>query len=155
MAYPIYALALAGVTLYFIVSGSASYLAAYRFKKEHGCKPEHKLPQFDRFIGIGLYRIQRRAFLDHRTLATIRQRYAANGLTFSSVTLGVKFFHTIDPENIKAVLATNFSDFGLGKRLESFGPLLGKGIFTSDGAAWEHSRVKHTYSSLLWIVSKR
>lgn len=55
--------------------------------------------------------------------------------------MGQTFYSTTDPENIKAILATNFKDFGLGKRLETFGPLLGKGIFTSDGPAWEHSRV--------------
>ena len=70
-----------------------------------------------------------------------KERFLANGPTYSSITLGLKFFHTIDPENVKAILATNFSDFGLGVRYKTFGPLLGRGIFTSDGAAWEHSRV--------------
>jgi cytochrome P450 len=54
--------------------------------------------------------------------------------------MGQVFVNTIDPEIIKSVLATNFKDFGLGKRIESFGPLLGNGIFTSDGVQWEHSR---------------
>jgi cytochrome P450 len=31
-------------------------------------------------------------------------------------------------------------DFGLGLRPLHFGPLLGSGIFTQDGAAWKHSR---------------
>jgi cytochrome P450 len=48
---------------------------------------------------------------------------------------------TIEPENIKTVLATNFKDFSLGKRRhDNFFPLLGDGIFTLDGAGWEHSR---------------
>lgn len=62
-------------------------------------------------------------------------------MTWSSTAMGRVFVNTIDPENIKAVLATNFNDFGLGHRLHTFGPLLGKGIFTTDGAHWEHSRV--------------
>lgn len=41
------------------------------------------------------------------------------------------FVNTIDPENVKALLATNFKDFGLGIRLDAFGPLLGQGIFTT------------------------
>lgn len=41
------------------------------------------------------------------------------------------YFNTIDPENVKAVLATNFKDFGLGQRQRAFGPLLGQGIFTT------------------------
>ncbi|EMG50086.1 Cytochrome P450 52A9 [Candida maltosa Xu316] len=47
---------------------------------------------------------------------------------------------TKDPENIKAILATQFEDFSLGKRLDFFKPLLGYGIFTLDGEGWKHSR---------------
>lgn len=48
---------------------------------------------------------------------------------------------TSDPENIKAMLATSFHDFELGKeRHAAFSELLGDGIFTSDGKAWEHAR---------------
>lgn len=55
--------------------------------------------------------------------------------------MGQDFICTIDPENIKAILSTNFADFGLGGRSESLSPLLGRGIFVSDGPKWEHSRV--------------
>lgn len=55
--------------------------------------------------------------------------------------LGRNFINTCDTEIVKAILATNFKDFGLGTRQLSFGPLLGRGIFTTDGAQWEHSRV--------------
>lgn len=47
---------------------------------------------------------------------------------------------TREPENIKAILATQFNDFVLGKRHTYFKPLLGDGIFTLDGAGWKHSR---------------
>ncbi|CAI5760176.1 unnamed protein product [Candida verbasci] len=47
---------------------------------------------------------------------------------------------TRDPENIKAILATQFNDFSLGTRHAHFQPLLGDGIFTLDGAGWKHSR---------------
>lgn len=63
-------------------------------------------------------------------------------MTWSSTAMGRVFVNTIDPENIKAILATNFNDFGLGHRLHTFGPLLGSGIFTTDGTHWEHSRVR-------------
>lgn len=49
-------------------------------------------------------------------------------------------FWTVDPENIKAVLATQFKDFCLGQRHSQFRPLLGDGIFTLDGNGWHHSR---------------
>ncbi|KAI5965400.1 uncharacterized protein KGF55_001621 [Candida pseudojiufengensis] len=52
----------------------------------------------------------------------------------------LKIIFTIDPENIKAVLATQFNDFSLGTRHAHFAPLLGDGIFTLDGNGWKDSR---------------
>lgn len=44
---------------------------------------------------------------------------------------------TCEPRNIQAVLATQFNDFEIGEqRAGEFGPLLGHGIFTTDGKAW-------------------
>ncbi len=60
--------------------------------------------------------------------------------TFQFPIFTVKVISTVDPENIKAVLATQFNDFSLGTRHNQFAPLLGDGIFTLDGAGWKHSR---------------
>lgn len=54
--------------------------------------------------------------------------------------LGQLIVQTKDPENIKAILATQFNDFSLGFRHGQFFPLLGDGIFTLDGEDWKHSR---------------
>ena len=55
--------------------------------------------------------------------------------------LDYELFVTRDPENIKAVLGKQASDFDTGVfRGKNFEPLLGKGIFTSQGEAWKHSR---------------
>ncbi|CAN3357011.1 cytochrome P450 52A12 [Diutina catenulata] len=53
---------------------------------------------------------------------------------------GVPVISTIDPENIKAILATQFNDFSLGTRHAQFDPVLGDGIFTLDKEGWKHSR---------------
>lgn len=53
---------------------------------------------------------------------------------------GSVLFVTLNPENIKAVLATQFNEFALGFRNAHFKPLLGDGIFTLDGEGWKHSR---------------
>ncbi|EGX89124.1 Cytochrome P450 [Cordyceps militaris CM01] len=61
--------------------------------------------------------------------------------TFTQPNLGRDLLMTTDPENVKALLATQFKDFGLGPmRLKILEPLLGLGIFTSDGKDWQHSR---------------
>lgn len=47
---------------------------------------------------------------------------------------------TVDPENVKTILATNFKDYSLGIRYQQLFPLLGNGIFTLSGEGWKHSR---------------
>ncbi|KAF3993001.1 hypothetical protein FT663_00310 [Candidozyma haemuli var. vulneris] len=53
---------------------------------------------------------------------------------------GTPVVSTRDPENIKALLGTQFNDFILGLRHRQFQILLGDGIFTLDGLGWKHSR---------------
>lgn len=143
MAYPLYLGALLCLAVIFTVKRLASYLSAYRFKKAHGCKPVRRLPQSERILGWAYFRRQMKAVKEKRILEEMRSIYDSHGPTFSSVVLGGHLINTIDPENIKTILASSFADFGLGGRLKAFGPLLGNGIFTSDGAAWEHSRVRN------------
>ncbi|PTB64110.1 cytochrome P450 [Trichoderma citrinoviride] len=48
---------------------------------------------------------------------------------------------TADPENVKAMLATQFHDFGKGPNFNrEWAELLGDSIFTTDGAQWHDSR---------------
>lgn len=47
---------------------------------------------------------------------------------------------TIEPENIKTVLSLSLKDYTLRHRLELFMPLLGRGIFNTDGQHWASSR---------------
>ena len=54
--------------------------------------------------------------------------------------VGKDIILTHDPENIKAILATQFNDFILGSRHECVKITLGDGIFTLDGTGWKHSR---------------
>lgn len=57
--------------------------------------------------------------------------------TYKDTVLGATGFYTISPRNVQAMLATQFEDFELGEiRRNSFGPMLGIGIFTADGEAW-------------------
>ena len=61
--------------------------------------------------------------------------------TIKSKVLGQDIYFTADPENVKALLSLNFKSYGIGEEREAnLGSLLGKGIFTSDGEAWKHSR---------------
>lgn len=61
------------------------------------------------------------------------------GHTFTA-NMGHNVIVTSDPENIKAILATQFNEFIMGLRHKHFKPLLGDGIFTLDGHGWKQSR---------------
>jgi cytochrome P450 len=65
----------------------------------------------------------------------------AGAITYKYSTLGSTNIFTADEKNIQAILATQFPDYDLGPlRRGNFFPLLGNGIFTQDGPAWELSR---------------
>jgi cytochrome P450 len=69
------------------------------------------------------------------------RRCEAEGHTHEYYLIGTHGFMTNDPKNIQALLATQFHDFEIGPmRRGNFNPLLGNGIFSSDGKAWEHAR---------------
>lgn len=61
--------------------------------------------------------------------------------TFFAHLLWQPIICTIEPENIKSILATDFKSYSVGEeRKKSLKPILGEGIFTTDGAAWQQSR---------------
>jgi cytochrome P450 len=54
---------------------------------------------------------------------------------------GRRILFTADPENIKAILATQFGDYGKGEPFHrEWKAFLGDSIFTTDGSLWHDSR---------------
>ncbi|KAF2184637.1 cytochrome P450 [Zopfia rhizophila CBS 207.26] len=52
-----------------------------------------------------------------------------------------KTIYTIEPENVKTMLSTKFSNYYRPKTMpNALNPVMGQGVFTSNGAAWSHSR---------------
>lgn len=75
-------------------------------------------------------------------LEVVRGRFAKmKAWTFSQRMVGHKIIMTCEPENIKALLATQFKHFDLpASRLKTIGAIFGHGIFTTNGHEWEESR---------------
>ena len=67
-----------------------------------------------------------------------------NGPTHAIVepfTGDTKTIYTIQPENVKTILSTKFSDYHRPKTMpNALNPVMGQGVFTSNGTAWSHSR---------------
>ncbi|KAG5368233.1 Cytochrome P450 52A12 [Yarrowia sp. C11] len=72
--------------------------------------------------------------------AALKERIDAYGRTYVFPIGPAPVISTVEPENIKAMLATQFKDFSLGTRYRALAPTLGDGIFTLDGHGWTHSR---------------
>ncbi|KAL8804631.1 MAG: hypothetical protein Q9182_002439 [Xanthomendoza sp. 2 TL-2023] len=116
-----------------------------RLIKEHGCKPIKNTRELNSWKDLpfgwtqlvaNLQAAKQRNLLDY-----IRGRFLRNGCTYHFKLGFVNMVFTVEPQNIKAMLATHFKDWNLpDRRKEAFQPLLGAGIFTTDGAAWQHSR---------------
>lgn len=107
--------------------------------KALSCKPPHATAPGGPF-GISAYLDFKNSSTEKRFAKRITELHDQYGNTFRITIVGTGCFFTIDPENIKAILATQFTDFSFGIRHEWFVPLLGDGIFTLDGAGWTHSR---------------
>jgi cytochrome P450 len=61
--------------------------------------------------------------------------------TVSGRILNQRIVFTADPENIKAILATQFGDYGKGEPFHrEWKDFLGDSIFTTDGHQWHTSR---------------
>ncbi|EDP47671.1 hypothetical protein AFUB_095200 [Aspergillus fumigatus A1163] len=85
------------------------FLARRQFARQHGCQPVARSLNKDPFLGLDTIPETLRAASQHRILER-------------------------KPENIKTILSLNFKDYGLSHRLQPFKPLLGEGIFDTDGA---------------------
>ena len=61
--------------------------------------------------------------------------------THGALILNQYILFTTDPDNIKAILATQFPEFGKGSFFNwLWTEFLGQGIFNADGAVWSHAR---------------
>ncbi|KAK6455879.1 cytochrome P450 52A13 (DH-ALK2) [Scheffersomyces xylosifermentans] len=121
------------------VWGITKYIHVQSFIKKHGCKPAPKLE--GGFLCIPILREvlkskERGELLDF--VYAIFSKMAAK--TRQLRLFGVLIVITDEPENMKAMLATQFNDYDLGFRHAMLSPLLGDGIFTLDGEGWKHSR---------------
>lgn len=110
----------------------------YWLARQWGCKPMEKYGgRFGIKSLINVIRARKEGFLvDYQ-----KQKYIDSDTdTIKSRLFHKQLIHTKNAENVKAVVATQYDDFSIGKRHKFFRPLLGNGIFASEGERWKHSR---------------
>ncbi|KAK1594659.1 cytochrome P450 [Colletotrichum navitas] len=130
------------ISIHTVISKLRAYYRGRRFSRQHGCLPPIKAPIRDPIMGIDNTLSNMRAIREHRSLKHFEDRFYSIGETYSTKLLfGVPIVITMDPENIKAILNTNFNDFALAPfREPALGHLLGDGIFVTDSEKWRSSR---------------
>lgn len=129
--------------LYRLVQQAITYHRRALVIRKHGCKAIPSYPHRDPIFGLDLFIKNSRLSKNGGFLDNLRDRYEniVGRYTMTALTLGERMILTAEPENIKAILATQFKDFNLPpRRKDAFHPIFGHGIFTTDGAEWEVSR---------------
>lgn len=131
----------AAFLVYYIISKINLYFARQKFAKENGCQPlQNHYPLKDPIFGLDVLRENLRMSKAAKLLENGQRRFQKYGRTFGTKFVDQPAIATIEPENIKAVLALRFKDFNLVRRQLLVGKLLGHGIFSTDGESWAHSR---------------
>ncbi|MCJ1239976.1 hypothetical protein MMC14_007975 [Varicellaria rhodocarpa] len=101
---------------------------------------QKKYPHKDPFLGLDLLLAVRRSLQRGQSLVENQQLYERYGRTFQTISFGSPIINTIEPENLKPMLATSFDNFGFGPVRRHMRELWGKGILSEDGEYWQHSR---------------
>ena len=135
-----------GGGLYLGYSYVQDYLDLERLRKTSGAeKPVHSPDEG--FLGLKGMRLVTAEIKEKRAQDASVKRHEDWGDTYASSMFGRKLLITRHPDNIKAILATQFEEFSLGEGRETaFVPFLGRGIFTHvygggpRGEPWRHSR---------------
>ena len=116
-------------------------LSRRRLRAERGCQEILHENPYDVF-GLNRFREIRARFKDHTVLEVGPARFAKNGNTFKSRVLGREIIMTIEPENLRTILATDFEHWHVGEhRKPCMQPVVGENsIVFVDGPAWKTVR---------------
>ncbi|KAL4904220.1 hypothetical protein BDW74DRAFT_33005 [Aspergillus multicolor] len=113
----------------------------HKFVKENGCEPVvGKIRNYDPFFALDRLYFLGKAAKERKLLENNVKRFEDYGNTHRGQRITTPMLVTRDPQNIKTVLSLKFNDYSMGDRIQIFGPLLGHGIFTTDGEDWARSR---------------
>ncbi|KAL8734372.1 MAG: hypothetical protein Q9166_001570 [cf. Caloplaca sp. 2 TL-2023] len=110
------------------------------FGKRNGCKPPAYVLKYRWPLALDVVSRGFKAGRQKKLLALFTEYFEQLGPTAELTILGGTGYATKDPDNIEAILSTQFDDFHLGPRNLAMKSMIGEGIFTQDGPAWKHSR---------------
>lgn len=114
-----------------------------RRTKYAACREPPRYPQQRVLLGLDTLREIIAAVKSKCYLRKLHLDYTRYGNTFTKNFLLSSIVCTVEPANLRCILASNFRDYGITSvRKDAFRPFLGNNILTSDGAEWTHARAK-------------
>lgn len=132
-----YSLFLAGLAVTYAL-WSLFVTNAVHFRSQNSTSRPVWYRHYDPILGIDVMLAAGKSLAQGKFLEWTRHSLSPSNKTLSWLCIGRQAIYTIDPTNVKAILSTNFNDFGLGHdRRNGFRPLFGNGIFNAEGAIWK------------------
>ncbi|KAH4013418.1 hypothetical protein HBI56_224390 [Parastagonospora nodorum] len=120
---------------------AGTFLTRYRVARRLSCREPPSPPSKDWLFGLDFVYQQIVNIQKDRRNASTRELHEQYGHTFQSKFYGSRKIHSVEPQNVQAVMSTDFKSWGVQPlRLFAFQPLIGVGIMGTDGHVWEKSR---------------
>ena len=112
------------------------------FATAHNCAPPPTIPgSFLSGIMHKWKRLSQRGDIFNVYMNSMFVKHGPTHAVVSAITGTTKTLYTIQPENVKTMLSTKFSDYHRPRTMpNALDPVMGQGVFTSNGAEWAHSR---------------
>lgn len=99
------------------------------------------VPSWTPLLGLDIIQDSMKNSRNNTTFDGWKDKSERVGYTFEMTLLLNRLVFTAEPENIKALLTSQFNDFGKGERFHrDWFPFLGDSIFATDGDKWHNSR---------------
>lgn len=110
--------------------------------RANGCLPARKIPSRDPLLGLDVVFRLRKAINERRLLPLLPRIFeAAGSWTLEANLAGKRVLWIADPDNLKAVLATQARDWTIGaSRRETITPIFGPNILIAEGELWHETR---------------
>lgn len=121
-----------------------NYLHYERARRDLGCPPLKTYPSKDRILGLDYVYAMVRALKENRFFDFQKETYSALGSkAWKANFLGSRMVYSAEPDNMKAMSTSHRDCFAVEPIRIANGaitPFTGRGVSSSDGPKWQHSR---------------
>ena len=132
---------LLALVLAYVVRESTKHYSYKTASRTNGCSTPSKYPHKDPILGLDLFFNIVHSIKKGNTIVPDMRRFAEFGKTYQAKSWGSTILFTMDSGIMQTMFTSAFDNFGVASlRYGPSVPLLGSGIFTTDGAQWDHSK---------------